>query len=732
MIAANSSVFRFDDVTVREREFAIVKAGQTHQVEPKAFQVLLILIRNPNKLITKEELLNSVWADVAVTENSLARNVALLRRLLGDDARESRFIETVTGLGYRFVCPVEVSEDRDETGAEHSEPQAMTPNDRGQSAHGHIDQEVSQQRKPRWLNVIGATVAVLAVLLILLMFALRRAPVRPETAWVQITDFPDSATSPALSPDGHMLAFIHGPDTFVSHGQIYIAMLPDGPPVQLTHDDLMKSSPAFSPDGSRIAYTTVDENWHWNTWVVPVLGGQPQEMLPNAASLTWVDRQRVMFSEMKSDFNMGIVSATESRTAEKDIYLPANKAGMAHRSWISPDHKWILIAEMDHVGWKPCRVLPFDGSVGGRTVGPEPARCRTAGWSPDGQTMYFGADAGDGYHIWSQRFPRGAPEQMTFGATQEEGIAISPDGRSLITSAGFITSTVWVHDEKGDRPVSREGVASLPGLGPPDDPWVHFVFSPDGKRLYYLLRKQGSRAERSGELWMADLDSGRTEAVLPGVLMGKFDILPDGQRVVFEAEHEDGAGHVWIAWLDRHVPPKMLTTSVARQPHLGAGGKIYMAVREGNKEFTYVSGPDEIPRKLDPPFPGVINLSPHGEWLLDGFAHLTARPVNGKSPVPICGYCSVGWGQGGVLYMRIQDNGDAGGGRVVMIAPPTGKDLPPLPASGVKSMEDFKGVKVLADIDMTDKAVFSPGPTPSIYAYTRKTIQRNLFRIPLN
>ncbi len=109
--ATKSLVFRFADVTVREREFAIVRAGQVQQVEPKAFRVLLMLLRNPNKLISKEELLTWVWGETAVTENSLARNIALLRRLLGDDPRQPRFIETVAGIGYRFLCPVEAWEE---------------------------------------------------------------------------------------------------------------------------------------------------------------------------------------------------------------------------------------------------------------------------------------------------------------------------------------------------------------------------------------------------------------------------------------------------------------------------------------------------------------------------------------------------------------------------------------------------------------------------------------------
>jgi len=66
-----SFVFRFADLEVREREFSLIKTGQAQPVEPKAFRVLLILLRNPQKLITKEELLNSVWGDAAVSENSL-------------------------------------------------------------------------------------------------------------------------------------------------------------------------------------------------------------------------------------------------------------------------------------------------------------------------------------------------------------------------------------------------------------------------------------------------------------------------------------------------------------------------------------------------------------------------------------------------------------------------------------------------------------------------------------
>jgi len=106
-----SFVFRFADIEVREREFCIVKAGEVLAVEPKTFQVLLYMLRKPQKLVSKEELLDAVWGDTSVTENSLTRNIAKLRRLLDDDAREPRYIATVATVGYRLVCAVEVSEE---------------------------------------------------------------------------------------------------------------------------------------------------------------------------------------------------------------------------------------------------------------------------------------------------------------------------------------------------------------------------------------------------------------------------------------------------------------------------------------------------------------------------------------------------------------------------------------------------------------------------------------------
>src|SRR5207248_6824071 len=142
-----------------------------------------------------------------------------------------------------------------------------------------------------------------------------------------------------------------------------------------------------------------------------------------------------------------------------------------------PDGKRMLLVEMNARGdMVRCRLAPLDGSSAGQQVGPPDGACTFAAWSPDGQWMYFNSDSGGAFHIWRQRFPDGQPEQITSGPTEEEGIAVAPDGRSLLAPVGVRQSSVWVHDSRGDRQISLEGLALQP------------KFTPDGKKLFFRIR----------------------------------------------------------------------------------------------------------------------------------------------------------------------------------------------------------------------------------------------------
>src|ERR1700758_2111578 len=104
-------IFRFADVELDESNFSVTKAGEVLPLEPKVFKVLQFLVHNPGRVVTKDELLDAVWNDVSVSESSLTRCVAVLRRQLGDNLHEPRYIATVPTVGYRFLCDVQVSRD---------------------------------------------------------------------------------------------------------------------------------------------------------------------------------------------------------------------------------------------------------------------------------------------------------------------------------------------------------------------------------------------------------------------------------------------------------------------------------------------------------------------------------------------------------------------------------------------------------------------------------------------
>jgi DNA-binding winged helix-turn-helix (wHTH) protein len=124
-----ASRLQFGDVTLVPDERLVLRDGQPIPVTPKAFDLLLVLTANPGRLLTKEQLMEAVWADTAVEESNLSYHVFAIRKALGDTAENGQLIETVPKRGYRFtpnVTRLNESEDRPGVSAEESDPK---PND---------------------------------------------------------------------------------------------------------------------------------------------------------------------------------------------------------------------------------------------------------------------------------------------------------------------------------------------------------------------------------------------------------------------------------------------------------------------------------------------------------------------------------------------------------------------------------------------------------------------------
>ena len=566
-------------------------------------------------------------------------------------------------------------------------------------------------------------------------YRFRRQAAPRTREYVQLTSFIESAVSPTLSADGRLLTFIRGPNTFFGPGQIYVKALPNGEPVALTHDNTSKMSPAFSPDGNRIAYTTINrQTFAWDTWVVPIVGGEPRLMLPNAEGLTWTDSAHVLFSQIQQGRHMGIVTAGESRSGQRDVYWPALDYGMAHRSALSPDGKWVLVVEMER-SWISCRVVPWDGSSAGRQVGPR-GPCTYAAWSPDGKWMYFSANPGGGFHTWRQRFDGGDPEQITFGPAEQEGIAMDPRGGFLISSVGLQQSTVWVHDQAGDRRVVSEGSSHSP------------LFSSDGAALYYLKRT-GSAFDsdvpvvRTGaaELHKIELRSGSSERLLAGFTMYDFDISSDDRQVVFSGRNESGQSGIWLASLDRRSPPRLLTSAEDdARPLFGPAGSVLFLRRDQKTGYIYrIQADGSGLRKLaDTPVAAINTISPDRRWIVCQWGvpgdqvsvGARAFATDGSESRLLCqGACWVSWSPDQTAVRFTLSSESEMGHTGSVIVPVSAADaLPPTPAEGIGMAREWmrmKGSRVV------QKPEIILGPGGNTYAFIETTVNRNLYRIPI-
>ena len=107
MVAESIADFGFDRYCIDRRDERLIGPHGPIKLGNKAFRVLLQLIERRGRLVTKDELMSSVWDGTIVSEFSLTSAVKELRRALGDDARAPRFIQSVYGRGYRFLSQIE-------------------------------------------------------------------------------------------------------------------------------------------------------------------------------------------------------------------------------------------------------------------------------------------------------------------------------------------------------------------------------------------------------------------------------------------------------------------------------------------------------------------------------------------------------------------------------------------------------------------------------------------------
>jgi DNA-binding winged helix-turn-helix (wHTH) protein/tetratricopeptide (TPR) repeat protein len=174
-------MYEFGPFRVDPEKETLFRAGESVPLTPKTFQILLVLIRNSNEVVTKDDLMKTVWPDTFVEEANLSRNVFMLRKALGESAQNHRYIVTVPGRGYRLAESVQLVPDQELTVIAAS--------------RSRMQLEVRETRPWGWIAI--AAVVLIAVALGIWRFISRRQAVLSAKDTVVLADFAN-ATGDAM------------------------------------------------------------------------------------------------------------------------------------------------------------------------------------------------------------------------------------------------------------------------------------------------------------------------------------------------------------------------------------------------------------------------------------------------------------------------------------------------------------------------------------------------------
>ena len=220
-----------------------------------------------------------------------------------------------------------------------------------------------------------------------------------------------------------------------------------------------------------------------------------------------------------------------------------------------------------------------------------------------------------------------------------------------------------------------------------------------------------------------------------------YSISPDEKRVAFDSPERDGRFRLWIAALDRHFSPRQITfRSGESTPFYGKSGKLYFLAAEGDYNFLFRMNEDGSQKEklLQEPIASIANISPDEKWAIlfrglkreDQDYSLEAFSLEGKGFVPVChkNLCSIDWSRDGKsLYISYSTMSSATGGRTFIVPLTNGLSFRNLPRAGIASESDLPNGSHLKAIDQQ----LTAGPTADVYAFVKRDVHRNLYRVPL-
>src|SRR5690348_2808094 len=158
-----NELYEFGPFRVDPEKEVLSRAGQVVPLTPKTFQILLVLVRHHKEVVTKDDLLKTVWPDTFVEEANLSRNIFMLRKALGESPQDHQYILTVPGRGYRLAESVQlVPRTQQGTGKVAEQTDDLSIVDASQS---RIQFRVEDRPRRAWITITGIVALALAGLI---------------------------------------------------------------------------------------------------------------------------------------------------------------------------------------------------------------------------------------------------------------------------------------------------------------------------------------------------------------------------------------------------------------------------------------------------------------------------------------------------------------------------------------------------------------------------------------
>jgi len=524
-------LFRFGAFELDTGDGELRKHGRRLHLQDQPLKILMALLERPGEIVTREELVRTIWPEGVFVDFERGLNAAVtrLRQTLGDSAGQPRYVETVARKGYRFVSQVNWSDGappprvlQPPAVEERVDQHASEPVRAGREANAPANGlgNASLATKGRGIYLVCAIVATISIATIL--WALKDRPpmgARPQNPQ-PLTSHAGVQQHPSLSPDGSQVAYSwDGPDG--DNFDIYVKLVGPGEPVRLTTNPGRDVQPAWSPDGRQIAFIRFSSRERGSILLIPALKGAERKL---------------------ADF--------------------ATTAPASRLSW-SPDGRSLAFGgKLTESGGSGIWLLSVDGNT-------PPHRITTAGdfprfdfgpaFSPEGRSLAFirarAYNDTDLYvqHLSEALAPSGEPQRLTSSEVSIASIAWVND-RKLIYCAGQTDALRRLQTVElatgggGTQPESAgfgEGAQSV-------------SVSRGGTLIYSLL-------EQDVDLWQSDL-SGRSAGSRKLAPSRYQNWTPawshDGRRLAF-ASTRSGIEEIWVANADGSQPIQV--------SHMGSG-----------------------------------------------------------------------------------------------------------------------------------------------------------------